>query len=225
MKYPKIQTLWKRDPNNKNRIIEGQLTKPEFDNIKTWMFTEKIDGTNIRVSWTNKNIDGDVVNSVRFDGRTDDAQIPSNLYATLSSTFTKEKFENSFPPINDKPTPTQIILFGEGYGPKIQKGGGLYRDDAGFILFDVWIDGWWLDFNDVADIATKLGIQSVPDFGIGTMDVGIEIVKSAPNSMIAKQPKVIEGIVARSYPLVLFRDGDPLMFKLKVRDYTDLQKV
>ena len=216
MKYPKIQTLWKRDPNNKNRIIPDELSKPEFDNIKTWIFTEKIDGMNTRVTYKNS--------IVRFDGRNEDSQIPSNLYAVLSSIFTREKFESSFPPVGDKPAPIEIVIFGEGYGPKIN-GGGLYRDDAGFILFDVWIDGWWLDYNNVADIATKLGIQSVPNFGIGTIDVGIGIVKSAPNSMIAKHPKVIEGIVARSYPLVLFRDGDPLMFKLKVRDYTDLQKV
>jgi hypothetical protein len=217
MNYPKIQTLWKRDPNNKNRIIEGQLTKMEFDNIKTWMFTEKIDGTNIRVTWEN--------GSVKFDGRTDDAQIPSHLYNALSQIFPKEKFESTFPATEEKPTLPHIILFGEGYGPKIRKGGGLYRDDAGFILFDVWIDGWWLDRPNVKDIANKMGLDIVPLLGIGSMQTAIDIVKSAPNSLISKQPKIIEGIVARSYPLVLFRDGDPLVFKLKVRDYTDLQKV
>jgi len=214
MKYPKIQTLWKRDESNKNRIIEGHLTKPEFDNIKTWLFTEKIDGTNIRITFKDS--------IVRFDGRTDDAQIPSHLYAALSKIFTVEKFASAFPQMTEG---QHIVIFGEGYGPKIQKGGGLYRDDAGFILFDVWIDGWWLDRPNVEDVAKKMGLDVVPIMGIGPMNMAVELVKSAPNSLISKQPKVIEGIVARSYPLVLFRDGDPLMFKLKVRDYTDLQKV
>ena len=29
----------------------------------------------------------------------------------------------------------------------------------------------------------------------------------------------IEGVVVRSYPLMLFRDGSPIMWKLKVKDY------
>ena len=224
MKYPKIQTLWKRDPENKNRIIEGQLTKPEFDNIKTWMFTEKIDGTNIRISWRS-NVIGEV-GKVQIDGRTDDAQIPSHLFNMLSQKFAADLFKNTFVKEGEGlDAPHEIILFGEGYGPKIQKGGGLYRDDAGFILFDVWIDGRWLDRPNVEDIAKKMGLDIVPVLGIGSIYSAIDIVKSAPNSCISKSPKVIEGIVARSYPLVLFRDGDPLMFKLKVRDYTDLQKV
>ena len=224
MKYPKIQTLWKRDPENKNRIIEGQLTKPEFDNIKTWMFTEKIDGTNIRISWRTNVIGG--CGKVQIDGRTDDAQIPAHLFNMLSQKFTEELFETAFVKDADgRDAPRKIILFGEGYGPKIQQGGGLYRDDAGFILFDVWIDGWWLDRQNVEDVSKKMELDVVPVLGIGSIQLAIDIVKSAPNSCISKSPKVIEGIVARSYPLVLFRDGDPLMFKLKVRDYTDLQKV
>ena len=187
MKYPKIQTLWKRDPNNKNHIIPDELSKPEFDNIKTWIFTEKIDGTNIRVSWEN--------GVVRFDGRTDDAQIPAHLYAVLSKIFTAEKFVFAFPQITEG---QHIILFGEGYGPKIQKSGGLYRDDAGFILFDMWIDGWWLDRPNVEDIAKKMGLDIVPVLGIGSIYSAIDIVKSAPNSRISKSPKVIEGIVARA---------------------------
>ena len=34
MKYPKIDTLWKRDENNKFRIIECDYSKIEFTNWK-----------------------------------------------------------------------------------------------------------------------------------------------------------------------------------------------
>ena len=47
----------------------------------------------------------------------------------------------------------------------------------------------------------------------------IEYVKSKPLSTIAEEPKVIEGIVARSSPLMLFRDGTPIMWKIKVKDF------
>jgi len=49
MKYPKINTIWKRDESNKFKIIEGDFSKQEFANIKNWQITEKIDGTNIRL--------------------------------------------------------------------------------------------------------------------------------------------------------------------------------
>ena len=47
MKYPKINTLWKRDI--KGNIIDGEFSCLEFVNIKNWYITEKIDGTNVRV--------------------------------------------------------------------------------------------------------------------------------------------------------------------------------
>ena len=206
MKYPKINTIWKRDENNKFRIIEGDFSKPEFANIQNWLITEKVDGTNIRVKYEN--------GTVRFDGRTDEAQIPSHLIAALQSMFDAHHFEKSLEVL-----PQKMILYGEGYGPKIQKGGGLYRDDPGFILFDVWVDGWWLNRESVEDIADKLNIPVVPILGIMDWKKASDLVKSNPTSIVADQPKIAEGIVARSHPLVLFRDGTPIMWKLKVRDF------
>ena len=34
----------------------------------------------------------------------------------------------------------------------------------------------------------------------------------------------MEGIVARSHPLMLFRNGNPVMFKLKAIDYKNLEE-
>lgn len=207
MKYPKINTIWKRNEPNKFRIIEGDFSKQEFANIKNWHITEKIDGTNIRVSFEN--------NAVRFDGRTDEAQIPAHLYEVLQRTFTVSAMQEAF---ND-PIPCKLILYGEGYGAKIQKGGGLYRKDAGFILFDVWVDGWWLERDSVMDIADKLKIKYVPELGIMDYKTACDLVKRPMKSIAAEETRNIEGIVARSYPLMLFRNGEPIMWKLKVRDF------
>jgi ATP-dependent RNA circularization protein (DNA/RNA ligase family) len=207
MKYPKINTIWKRDEANKFRIVEGDFSKPEFANIRDWLVTEKIDGTNIRVKYEK--------GAVRFDGRTDEAQIPAHLFAILQSMFDAHHFESNLDTV-----PQKMILYGEGYGPKIQKGGGLYRDDPGFILFDVWVDGWWLNRDSVEDIADKLNIPVVPVLGVMDYQKASELVKSNPASVVADLPKIAEGIVARSHPLVLFRDGTPVMWKLKTRDFT-----
>src|SRR3979490_847427 len=136
--YPKIQTAFKRA--ERGLIILGDWSTPEIAYLsdKLWDWTEKVDGTNIRLHW-----DGI---KMMVGGRTDDAQIPTFLVAAIQSWNLEEKLATVFG-VEDK---TNITLYGEGYGPKIQKGGGNYRSDAGFILFDVLIIdketgwGWWL---------------------------------------------------------------------------------
>ena len=72
---------------------------------------------------------------------------------------------------------TDVLLFGEGYGPKIQ-GGGKYREDQSFVLFDVKVGDWWLNREAVDDVAEKLDIESVPVIGHGTLQDAIDIVSS-----------------------------------------------
>lgn len=78
--YHKIHTLFKRDLKTK-RIIPGRYSLPEFEFLKDnwWVFTEKVDGTNIRIMWDGTNI--------TFGGKTDDAQIPTNLLSKLQELF------------------------------------------------------------------------------------------------------------------------------------------
>ena len=71
--YHKIETLFERDMEGNKRLIEGKFRNPLVEYLKDnrWQFTEKIDGTNIRVHW-----DG---HQVIFGGRTDAASLPSHL--------------------------------------------------------------------------------------------------------------------------------------------------
>lgn len=219
MEYTKINTLWKRevkDGKPTGKILEGEYSKEEFKNIKNWHVTEKIDGTNVRIIYTENLFH--VSYTVEIKGKTDDAQMNLKLVDFLNKTFTVDKLKPIFRKGNEEKI--NVILYGEGYGPNVQKGGGRYRNDVSFILFDVWIDGWWLEPKNVKDIAQKLGIDYVPELGIMTIDEIVSLVKSGFKSKISKDTTLdAEGIVARSYPLVLFRDGKPLIFKLKKRDY------
>lgn len=69
-------------------------------------------------------------------GRTDNAEIPRPLLDSLNKIFgtteAEELFEQTFGEKN-------VILFGEGYGGKVQGVGNEYRPDESFILFDVLI--------------------------------------------------------------------------------------
>src|SRR3990167_552587 len=121
IEYHKIQSLFLRDPETKHRtFLLGQWSLPAFDYLKDneWVWTEKVDGTNIRVIF-----DGA---AVRFGGRTNDAQMPVFLMERLQSLFTVDALRACFPDVSDG---VQIYLFGEGYGAKIQKGGGRYKPD------------------------------------------------------------------------------------------------
>lgn len=213
MKYVKINTIWKRD--KKGNIIPGEYSKAEIPNIKMWHLSEKIHGRCTKVTFERK----DKQEKLLFGGKTDDAEIPVRLLNHLQDTFKIEDFKR----IWDGEEDTEVTLFGEGYGVGTQKGGGRYRDVASFILFDVWIDGWWLEPHNVKDIAKKLGIEYVPELGIMTEEEAIDIVENQrPYSKISKDRTLVaEGIVARAYPMVLFRDGTPAMWKLKVRDFKE----
>ena len=48
--YHKIQSIYKRDEKTR-KFIEGQWSLPEFEYLQNnrWLWTDKVDGTNIRV--------------------------------------------------------------------------------------------------------------------------------------------------------------------------------
>ena len=206
--YHKIQTVFKRDQTTK-KIIEGDFTFPEFEYLKDnlWTFTEKVDGTNIRVMWNGE--------SVVFGGKTDNAQIPVNLLYALQAMFegmpNKAKLAEVF---GDS---KEVCLYGEGYGPKIQAGGGNYRKDASFVLFDVKIGPWWLKREDVDGIAKKLGIDSVPTVGEGTLTEAIELVRKGQKSIWGDF--TAEGLVVRPKVELMCRNGGRLITKIKHRDF------
>ncbi len=203
--YHKIQTVYLRDPATKYKtLLEGQFAKPEFDYLKNdmWVFTEKVDGTNIRVKWDGK--------QVSFAGKTDRADTPKFLFDKLSELFPLEIFlANELPP---------LCLYGEGYGAKIQKGGGNYiPDGVNFILFDVNIDEMWLERHNVEDIAKKLMIKVVPVVGKGTLLEGVAMVKGGYESRLRKTPP--EGIVMRPKVELFNRRGERVIAKIKTKDF------
>jgi len=230
MKYPKMNSLWKREgwyydenlkkntsqamQKNRQKFIEGDYACAEFANIKNWIITEKIDGMNIRIHY----IKGA---QVSFAGRTDNAMLPPKLLSYLQAHFTLELMESVFKDAEE------VLLFGEGYGAKIQCG-GYYSKEQRFCLFDVYIDKvWWMEHKVIEDMADDLGIPCAPLVFNGysdsifsfTTDEIVDFVKSKPLSLFAEEEHVMEGVVAKTEPLLRFRNGTPLKFKLKVKDF------
>jgi hypothetical protein len=82
-------------------------------------------------------------------------------------------------------------------------------------------NAWWLQKDSVIEIANQLDVEHTINQKIMTTQEVVDYVKSHPISYISEDKTlVMEGIIARSYPLMLFRHNKtPIMFKLKVRDF------
>ena len=98
--------------------------------------------------------------------------------------------------------------------------GDYYRDTVGFIVFDVVIDNsLWLTREEIKVLADNLELPTPAYLGSMTEQDIIEFVKSTPLSRVSVKPHCIEGIIARPEPLLLLKNGTPLMWKLKCRDF------
>jgi len=207
--YHKIETLFERDMEGNKKLIEGRFRNPLIEYIKDcqWLFTEKVDGTNIRIHW-----DG---HKVYFGGRTDNAQLPTPLVQELNRLFlgitNEELFEQKFGESN-------VVLYGEGYGGKIQSGGA-YSKEQKFILFDVLVGDTFLDRTNVEEIAKVFNVEVVPVVLQGTIQQAVDYVKTKPKSKIAIEEKESEGLVG--IPLVRMNDhrGNRVIVKIKVCDF------
>ena len=191
--YPKIDTIFMRDTEGTKKLIENSFRDPTIEYLKdnVWEFTEKIDGTNIRIMW-----DG---HKVTFGGRTDRAQIPAPLMNKLNEMFggntNEELFEQTF---GEK----EVILFGEGYGPGIQIG-------------DVW-----LNRQSVEEIAKTFGIDIVPIMFYGTISEAVSFVKKKPVTAIVGGTAPMEGVVGRIPCGLKNRNGGRIIVKIKACDFT-----
>ena len=209
--YHKIQSIFKRDPdNNFKTFIDGDWSLPEFEYLadNSWAGTEKVDGTNIRVIYEANGFE----NTVIFKGKTEKAQIPPFLLIKLAELFPVEHFiENELP---------SLCLYGEGYGAKIQKAGGNYiPDGVCFVLFDVMINGIWLERENIEDIGKRLHIKVVPVVFIHTLINAIELIKS--KTLVSSwNPSVLaEGLVLKPECELKDRLGNRIITKIKHKDF------
>lgn len=205
MEYHKIETLYERADNFK--LKEPLVLKnPVYGILKSWVFTEKVDGTNIRVYWEH------ALQAVKFCGRTNNAQLPADLFLNLTKLFPVDKFLEHFPD-------TDVLLYGEGFGAGIQKVGKEYRADKSFILFDVMIGPWWLSMDNVLDVGQKLGIDVVPVVGEMSLEEATEMVRNGFKSLLPGATCESEGLIGKPVEALFDKKGSRLIIKLKTKDF------
>ena len=181
--------------------------------------------------------------NMTIKGKTDNAQIPPHLYKYMKETFTEDKVfaalgikkfipikewvEHNWVISKEDPTPDEskipekYTLYGEGYGMKIQKGGGRYLSNSvSFRGFDVKVNDWYLLRDNAMEIFNKLGCDTVPYFGQITIDDAIEMVRKGFVSTISEDRTLIaEGLVLSSPLGLKNRRGERLIVKIKYMDF------
>ena len=226
MYYPKVRSAYMRDPESKE--LTRSFSTQEFrllDGLE-WVWREKIDGTNTVVRW-----DG---HDVSYHGRTPRTQMSEPLVRALDGFFGgdagEQLMEQTF-------FSTDVTLYGEGCGGSIQRSTeGRYFDTESFVLFDVLINGVWLQSLDVDEVAGELGVRTAPLLRVGGDGKLLEssiselrsvmqwrvhedrIPRTALNPMSGPR---VEGYVGVAPLGLLDRMGNRLQVKLK---YSDLVK-
>ena len=205
LEYQKIPTLYKFDTKKKRYTQE--YSEPVFEYLETltWLCSEKIDGTNIRVYW-----DG---HKVSWSGRTDKSELPKEVEALLQETFADAEviFEQT---VGEK----EAFLFMECYGGKIQ--GGNYGGKERLIGFDVMINGTYLERTAIQPIFDLFNIPVVKMYRASLIEAIQDVEMMRQYKMVSdyceKGTTEIEGLVCVPEQRLYDAKGHRIIVKIKV---------
>jgi ATP-dependent RNA circularization protein (DNA/RNA ligase family) len=200
-RYPKMKNLFKR--NQKTGKLYQQFADPAFKYLRDieWIGTEKIDGTNVRICWDGKN------SFIR--GKEEHSELPAFLYERLITIKDNIDFPALF---QDRPG----ILFGEGFGHRINEGYSDLGKSTDFILFDVLVENRFMPFSMVQNIAVDLRLRCVPVVFMGTLTEAVLFALKGFQSNFRKENA--EGLVIKPSAELLKVDGSRVIAKLKTPD-------
>ena len=213
-KYHKIQSVFFRDPANHHKtFMMGEWAEPAFSYLAEdmWVATEKIDGTNMRLHIIPNPVERPEKHDWKVGGRNDNSQVHVDLIEHMNAIGERAGHLSG------------LTLYGEGYGAGIQKGGGGYRSDMGFILFDVMVTetGTFLESGDVVDIALKMDLPYSGPCWYGTLMAAVNRFRELDDRPLdsAFRESEAEGWVLRPQTELRDRLGHRVVTKMKVKDF------
>ena len=236
--YEKILAPFGRDSSNSKFVNTSKWSKPEFEYLKnnTWIWTQKIDGTNLNIVW-----DGE---RVSYKGHTDKTQWNERSKNYIESVFCTSEAETVFEQLyGEQPIIVSMELvskdFNQNYG----------YPDGHFYVYDVrngntgkyWDRKAVEDFVEAFDHEHK-HVEAVKVLYRGTIEGAVEWVKAA--KVFNENPDVnvldteilendiscfqvynplgkypIEGLVGRPEIEMYNSKGERIITKVKCKDY------
>jgi len=198
--YVKIYNIFNRDETGSLEIKDGYYMLDTVQMLKDihWCWTEKVDGTNVRIYWNG--------HSLSFGAKYDTDEISSDVKDYLTTLFINNEFDEMF---EQKFGRSCVTLFGVCYKTDI--------NDIKFVLHDVYKDDIWLSQVEIDYIAHCFNIDSVPVVSIGVLKRAIDFVKTKPMSKIGDFP--MSGLICKPCIDLFDRLGNRIMVKIRVRDF------
>lgn len=192
---------YKKKVYNTNVFFDSNISELK-DN--KWIFTEKINGTNLRIYW-----DG---HKLSYAGRTDDAFFTPEQRLFIENKLMNEMvFEQMF-------MEKECIVYGELFGGKISKEskkGYDYGSELQFKVFDVEINDIMLTKSNARMLAEKLGFGFVPIiFTDATIREAITYLQNNLKSTITPN-SAIEGLVGTPVGDFYTRLGKRIVIKIR----------
>lgn len=178
-------------------FVEGELV----------IVTEKIHGTNFRAGWVPYNADKWWKKILKFVGLAPKWEFVFGSHRVQLQNKANYGGYYKFDPYTEAVEkydlktrlPKGIVVYGEIYGDKIQKGYtyGCGKDERKLVIFDVMRDGQFVDSVITDMVSTSLGLENVPIIFIGPFHKDqIYTLRDGP-SKLAPVQKVREGVVVK----------------------------
>lgn len=165
---------------------------------------EKIHGTSAHISWKNSNVSF-------FSGGAEHL-----LFTSLfDAKFLKSKFlERSL---------SDITIYGEAYGGKMQNMRETYGDKLRFVVFDVMVNNIWLNVEQAERYVKNFDLDFVPYVKCSTDIEVLNALRDSPSEQAVKcgitVPKKREGIVIRPLVEMITSDGSRVISKHKIAEF------
>jgi hypothetical protein len=211
-RYGKTPNIFKRNPDT-HKLLPGVYSRPEFDDLKRayWEMSEKIDGMNIRILWTpNAFEETPDEGLIEIRGRSDGEKIPQDLVDNMWEFLWPENFKKVF-------GSTPACIYGEGFGPGIQKNGGLYSPKKTFRAFDIILGENFLSTRDkFHEMIDALEIPKAPVVLTSSLTAGVARVQNGLKSTFGDF--YAEGLVARPYVELKNTFGERVICKIKHKE-------
>ncbi|MDQ2907167.1 MAG: RNA ligase (ATP) [Chloroflexota bacterium] len=126
----------------------------------------------------------------------------------------------------------QAVVYGEVYGPKVQRlHYGLKENQLGFRVFDVLVDGKYLEYHEMVKLCHAFEVETVPEIAIIPFDLAsIKLHSEGKTQVVSNNAHIREGVVVRSvrehnHPalgrVVLKYVSDSYFLKTNEKDFTD----
>jgi len=145
-------------------------------------------------------------------------------YDNFIMLFNQQQLQSSFEALGQD----EIIVYGESYGGKMQGMRNTYGDDIKFVVFDVKMNGNWLDVPTAKTLAKYLKLEFVDYVRIPATLEKLNEERDKPSTQALRNgrgaDKIREGIVIRPIRECIDERGNRIIAKHKREQFRETKK-